>query len=257
MRSRWEPSILSFLSLLSFPQPPPVEAAVLNGLAHMLRLEVRRTLQVGEGAGDLENPVIGPGRQREPRDRRAQPRVGAVRYATERADVARGHVRVGIDAQPVREPLPLRRARPVHPLPHGLARLAAALVRQRAVLHGGHLEMDVDAVEQGPRNAGEGTLHTERSPDTIVLRIAEVAARARIHRRGEHEARGSVEAHLRENGGEPSGEHRFAAAWRADHQAGVILDPLIYFGPPLCGGSSEGTGQAAPDSVLLSPVLHP
>src|SRR6267154_759748 len=71
-------------------EPPPVEAPILNGLAHMLRLEVRSSLEVSDGAGDLENPVIGPRRQREPRDRRAQQRVGAVRYATERADVARG-----------------------------------------------------------------------------------------------------------------------------------------------------------------------
>src|SRR6266404_5534568 len=110
-------------------EPPPVEAPILNRLAHMLRLKVRRSLEVSDGAGDLENPMIGPRRQREPRDRRAQQRVGAVRYATERADVARGHVRIGIDAQPVREPLPLRRTRPVHALPHGLARLAAAQVR--------------------------------------------------------------------------------------------------------------------------------
>src|SRR5229473_8589194 len=156
-------------------EPPPVEAPILNRLAHMLRLKVRRSLEVSDGAGDLENPVIGPRRQREPRDRRAQQRVGAVRYATERADVARRHVRVGVHAGAVGKPVALRGSRPVHPLPHGLARLAAALVRQRAVLHGGHLEVDVDAVEQGPRNAGEVTLHTERSADTIVLWIAEVA----------------------------------------------------------------------------------
>src|SRR6266436_4291768 len=71
----------------SSPQAPPVETAVLNRLAHVLRLKVRRPLEVGDGASDLENPVIGPRRQREPRDRRAEQRVGTVRHAAEDADV--------------------------------------------------------------------------------------------------------------------------------------------------------------------------
>src|SRR5436190_21478574 len=67
-------------------QPPPVQTAVLNRLAHVLGLEVGRPFEVGQGAGDLENPVIRPRGQGEPRDRRAQQRVGAVRHAAEDAD---------------------------------------------------------------------------------------------------------------------------------------------------------------------------
>src|SRR5213594_4417987 len=109
----------------TLPQPSPVQTAVLNRLADVLRLEVGRPLEVGEGAGDLENPVIRPRGQGEPRDRRAQQGVGAVRHAAEDADVPRRHVGVGVDARPAREPLPLHRPRPVHPLPHGLTGLAA------------------------------------------------------------------------------------------------------------------------------------
>jgi len=43
-------------------EPSPIETAILNRLAHVLRLEVRRPLEVGDGAGDLENPVIRPRR---------------------------------------------------------------------------------------------------------------------------------------------------------------------------------------------------
>src|SRR6058998_1217178 len=89
------------------PQTPPVQTAVLNRLAHVLGLEVGRPFEVGQGAGDLENPVIRPRGQGEPRDRRAQQRVGAVRHAAEDADVPRRHVGVGVDARPAREPLPL------------------------------------------------------------------------------------------------------------------------------------------------------
>src|SRR6266513_5044353 len=56
----------------SSPQPAPVETAVLDRLAHVLRLEVRRPLEVGEGAGDLVHPVIRARGQREPGDRRAE-----------------------------------------------------------------------------------------------------------------------------------------------------------------------------------------
>src|SRR5712691_8111311 len=126
-----EIAMRSFHSLLPLRQSPSVETAVLNGLAHMLRLEVRRPLEVGEGAGDLENPVIGPCRQREPRDRRAEQRVGTVRHAAEDADVPRRHVGVGVHAGAVRKPVALRRAGPVHALPDRLARLAAALIGAR------------------------------------------------------------------------------------------------------------------------------
>src|SRR6266581_7492481 len=179
----------------SSPQPAPIEAAILNRLAHMLRLQVRHAVEVGDGAGDLEDSVIGPRGQGEPRDRRAEQGVGAVRHAAEGADVARRHVGVGVDAYPAREPLPLRRPGPVNPLPHRLARLAAPLVRQRAIFYGGYLQMDVDAIEQWPRDAREVALDAEGPADAIVLRIAEVAAGARIHGRGEHEERRIGEAH--------------------------------------------------------------
>src|SRR2546425_9484168 len=66
------------------PQPAPVQAAVLNRLAHVFGFEAGRAVQVGDRAGDLENAVIGARRQAEPRDRGAQQRVGAVRHAAER-----------------------------------------------------------------------------------------------------------------------------------------------------------------------------
>ena len=41
----------------------------MNRLADVFRLQVRRAREVGDGAGDLENPMIGPRRQREAGDR--------------------------------------------------------------------------------------------------------------------------------------------------------------------------------------------
>src|SRR5256885_12719135 len=36
------------------PQPPPIEAAILNRLADVFRLQVGRPLEVGDGTGDLD-----------------------------------------------------------------------------------------------------------------------------------------------------------------------------------------------------------
>src|SRR3989449_11282117 len=62
----------------ALPRASPVEAAVLNRLAHVLGLQSRRAIQVSDRAGDLEDAGIGPRRQAEPRDLGAPPRVGAV-----------------------------------------------------------------------------------------------------------------------------------------------------------------------------------
>src|SRR5438034_5487710 len=109
------------------PQPAPVQTPVLNRLAHVLRLELGRADQVRDRARDLENPVIRPRREREPGDRGAEQRVGALRHAAERPDVACRHVCVRIDPGPAGESLPLRHTRAIHPLPHRRARLAPAL----------------------------------------------------------------------------------------------------------------------------------
>src|SRR2546430_2350707 len=192
------------------PQPAPVQTPVLDRLAHVLRLELGRAAQVRDRPRDLENPVVRPRREREPGDRGTEQRVGALRHAAERPDVACRHVRVRIDPGPAGESLPLHHTRAIHPLPHRRARLAPALIRERAVLHRRHLEVDVDPVEQRTRDAGEIALDAERPADAIVLGIAEVAAGTGIHGRGEHEASGVAEAHRRPRDRHDAVLHRLA-----------------------------------------------
>ncbi len=55
--------------------------------------------------------------------------------------------------------------------------------------------MNVDAIEQRARHAGEIPLHDDRTARARVVRIAEPAARTGIHRRCQHEARWIREAH--------------------------------------------------------------
>src|SRR5207247_9163613 len=51
---RWTEATGSMDMSNTLPQPSPVEAAVLNRLAHVLGLKVGRPFEVGQGAGDLE-----------------------------------------------------------------------------------------------------------------------------------------------------------------------------------------------------------
>src|SRR5690348_2543998 len=53
-------------------QSASIQAAVLNRLAHVLGLEIRRAVEIGNRARNLENPVIRPRRQRQSGDRRAE-----------------------------------------------------------------------------------------------------------------------------------------------------------------------------------------
>ena len=127
-----------------------------------------------------------------------------------RTDVARRHVGVGVDPRPIGEPLALHHPRPVDPFPHRVTRLPTAFARQRLVFHGRDFEMDVNPIEQRPRNAREIALHHHRAARAGVVRIAEPAAGTGIHRRGEHEARRIRETHRRARDGHHAVFHRLA-----------------------------------------------
>jgi hypothetical protein len=51
---------------------PPIQAPILNRFAYVFGLQLRRTFQIGDRARDLEDPVVRPGREPEPRDQRLE-----------------------------------------------------------------------------------------------------------------------------------------------------------------------------------------
>src|SRR5207247_10392471 len=126
--------------------------------------------------GDIETPAGSPGAEREPSGRVTQQCIGVIGYAAERAAVSRYHARVGVDPRPAGEAVALHGAGPIRPLAHRLARLSPALIGERAVLHRGYLEVDVDAVEQRAGHAREVAFHAERPAHAVVLRVSEIAA---------------------------------------------------------------------------------
>ena len=127
-----------------------------------------------------------------------------------RPDIARRHVRVGVDPRPIGKSLALHGARPVHALAHCFARLSAVCAGQGAILHRGNFEMDIDPIEERPRDAREIALHVESSAGAGVMWVAKPAAGTGIHRRGEHEARRIRETHRRARDGHHAVFHRLA-----------------------------------------------
>jgi len=143
--------------------PPPlasgpqlaVERTVLDRLRDMFSGDGFRAGQVGDGAGDLEHPVVGAGAEvqighgklQEFEDGRFQPAV--------LLELARVHARVARDLGPLFEPLllpPSGRHHPVANLPGVLAR---AVARDLAKLHRGHFNVQIDPVEQRTGDAAQ------------------------------------------------------------------------------------------------------
>jgi hypothetical protein len=61
-----------------------------------------------------------------------------------------------------------------------------ALARHIAVFHRRHLNVEIDPVEQGARNALTVPLNLDRTTTAFAFQVAKISAGAGIHRRHEH-----------------------------------------------------------------------
>jgi hypothetical protein len=130
--------------LLAAPRP------VLQGLGKVGRLDAGSAGQVGDGAGELEHPVVGAGRELELAHGRFHQALAGVVQAAPAPDLGRAHLAVG--AQPAAgEALRLELPGRDHALADALRRLAAALAGQLVILDLRHLDVDIDPIEQRPR----------------------------------------------------------------------------------------------------------
>ena len=89
--------------------------AVIHRFKKMLVGDVFAAGEVGDGSGDLEDPIISPGTQFEPRNRIAQQLTTGSIDSTIFAQVPAVHRRIA--AAPPAETLLLKRTRPDHPVP--------------------------------------------------------------------------------------------------------------------------------------------
>src|SRR3990172_5403348 len=98
------------------PSHRPVQAAILDGLGQVGGLDICGSLQVCNGAGDLEDAVMGAGGEPEMIHRLAQKGLGLGVQGTEIPQVAAPHVRVAVDAPVLTVALPLNTPAAFHPL---------------------------------------------------------------------------------------------------------------------------------------------
>ncbi len=120
--------------------------------------------------------------------------------------------------------LELALARGFHALPQRSAAFAIGLLQQVLLRHGGHLDLDVDAVEQGAGNLAAIARHLVRRTAAFAVVVAEVAAGAGIHRRDELELGLEIGAPRRARDGDASALQRFAQHFQ---YAAVELGQLV------------------------------
>lgn len=175
----------------------------------MLLADRFRPLQVGYGAGHLEDAGVGAGREAELfRHHLQQPVPAGVRLA-ELPDLAGPHVGVAVHLGPL-EALELDFPRLFDPSGNGRRRFSFRPVRQVPVLDRRHLDMDVDPIEKGTGEAGEILLLLPRQTAAKAVRARVPGALAGVHGRDEHHAGGVGDGGERPGDGDPAVLQRLA-----------------------------------------------
>jgi len=147
--------------------------------------------QVGDGASEFEDAVVGAGRELElVHGSLHQGTAGIVELAKQ---AHFGRVHIGIAQNLVfgfnfsslvfcsQESRPLNIARRFYPLAHDRLRFTQALFAELVIFYPRHLDVDVDTVEQWTGNALLVFGHHPRRTRARFQRVAVVTARAWVH----------------------------------------------------------------------------
>ena len=168
----------------------PVERPVLDRFGNVLGLDLLAGAKVGDGARDLENPVMRPGREGQAPDGHFQGAFGGGGF--QRAQLAQTPWRqAGLDETAFR----LAGARGQDPLAHLGGCGAGLLPAHLLVSHGRHFDVQVDAIEQRPADFAEVALNDAAGATAFVRRIAKISTwtPVQISTELEHEPRGPAD----------------------------------------------------------------
>ena len=127
---------------------PAIESAILDGFADVIWRDALAGCQIGYGAGDFKNAVVGARAEVEVFHSVAEHFERGVVERAEFFDLAVGHPGVGGSFFLTGEPIFLDTTRLKHTIENrrgGFRRAAAGEFLER---HGGRFDMDVDAVEK-------------------------------------------------------------------------------------------------------------
>ncbi len=152
----------------------PVEAAVLHGLGEVLGADLLPPVEVGDGAGGLQNPIVGPSAEAHAPHGHLEGAFAGLVEAAVRPEMRAGNVGV------------VKAARSL-PLPGGLDALPEQLgaggrlgPAKIFVRHGRHFDMQVDAVEHRPADLGQVALDDPRRTPALPRGVAVEPARTSV-----------------------------------------------------------------------------
>jgi len=135
-----------------------VQRSVLNGFQKMMRLDILLPVQIGDGSCYLQYPVIGPGTESQLPDRACQKFFAGIIQFAILLDVSWPHEGIGVyTVAGVAIQLPLSCGDDA--LPDGRRGLGRLRRAQVLIPHGGHLDVEVDSIQDGSRDVAPVALH--------------------------------------------------------------------------------------------------
>src|SRR6185503_17394425 len=173
-----------------------VQGAVLDGLGEVRDGEMVGSVEVRDGAGYLEDPVVGAGGESLLLHGSLEEAFGVGAELAMSTDLAGGHLSVGEDAVAgFLETVALTIAsREDAGADFGRA-LGGCPATQLLILNGRHLYMYIYAIEKRTGDFGDVALDHRWGAHALAGLVVEVATGAGIHRGSKHEPRGEAEGH--------------------------------------------------------------
>ena len=140
---------------------PPIQTPVLNRLSQVLLADMLGVLEIGDGAGDLENPAVAAGGEAEALGDEFEEAVASFVRLAMFADEARRHLRVAVDAAGA-EAFFLNRAAGFYSQGNHFRRFGVGTIDKIEIFDGWDFDLDVDAIEERAGDSGTIALYSRR-----------------------------------------------------------------------------------------------
>src|SRR6266545_1213129 len=160
---------------------PPIQAPVLDRLRDMAGADGLAPSQIGDRAGDLEDPIERPGGEAELLEGAVEHGTAGVVDHAPAAEVLRSHGGVDRGRGGGAETLLLEEARGLNPLGDDPSRLSGAGA-QLPQADRRDLDVQVDAVEERAGHPAPVALDERGRAEALVAGVSEMAAGAGVHR---------------------------------------------------------------------------
>lgn len=193
------------------PESPHPPGTVLDRLGDVGGLDILISGQIGDGAGQLEDAMVGPGAEPHLLHRCfEQIGAGSIERA-KLADFRRPHIGIGLQAGAV-ETFALKGAGGLDALAHGLAGFAGALAAQLLKRHARHLHMNIYPVHEWAGYFFLVAFHHRDGAGALFFGIGGKTAGAGVHRANQNKV-----GRIGQRAGRAADRHDFVFQRLAQH----------------------------------------